>query len=611
MRKGKGVKADGSIMTFEEYKKIICNIDKNDFAALLNAGRKWEKIEEKTYNAKIAFIGSSSIQLVTSVTKAMLTKYDICADVYEGEYNGILMDTMDENSKLYEFAPDYIVMLPDYRDIIDLKPLILEDKDKIETKVNQTISNYLHIFESIHSKLVGCQILISNFVVPFYGSLGNLETNYLFSEKSFINMVNLELINRKPSYVNILDMDSLAGFIGKKDWFDESSYFLNKSGFNLAYIGYVADLIARQFEAFYGKAKKCLVLDLDNTLWGGVVGDLGYNGIMLDPNDAEGEAFLSFQKYILELKNRGIILAVCSKNDEANAKEPFIKNENMVLKLNDISAFIANWNDKATNMIVISKQLNIGIDSLVFFDDNPTERALIKEFLPEVKVIDVPDDPALYVRALDQAYAFEWNQITQEDVSRIKTYTDNIERNNLMASCVNYDEYLKKLQMKIKITDANVDTLPRFAQLTNKSNQFNLRTQRYSEAEISEMLESPSYKLLTVSLKDRFSNYGIIACVVLHFENDTCYVENWVMSCRVLKKKVENYTMYKIFEQAKQFGCDYIKAEYIRSQKNSMVADLYSSLGFEKLDSNETISSFVLKLADIKEYETNYYFEEA
>lgn len=597
-------------MLFDHYKRSVADINKSDYSALLNIGRKWKNIENHSYNVKIAFLGSASIQLVASVTRALLTRYDIYANVYEGEFNGILMDTMDENSELYQFAPDCIVILPDYHDIIEHKPTILSGKREIERVVVKTRDDYLKIFERIHAKLSRCQVFMSNFVSPFWGNLGNLEANYLFSQKSYFELVNLSLAENRPSYVSILDMDSLAGYIGKGQWFDESSYFLNKCGFNITYIGYVSDLIARQFEAYMGKVHKCLVLDLDHTLWGGAVGDLGYDGIMLDPNDAEGEAFRAFQQYVLGLKQRGVILAVCSKNDIENAKAPFEKNENMILHLEDISCFAANWNDKVSNLKFISQELNIGVESLVFFDDNPTERALIKEFLPEVRVVEVPEDPALFIRALDQTYAFEWNQVTQEDIRRVKSYSDNIERNDLLESCVNYEEYLKKLEMHIKLSGVDESSLARFSQLTNKSNQFNLRTQRYSEAEIVRMLTDDSYKLLAVSLRDKFSNYGIIACVVLKFEEKICHIDNWVMSCRVLKKSVENYTAQKIVEEAKKHGALCIKAEYLKSKKNRMVADLYENLGFTKTDSNEETAHYILNLVYMDEYKQSYYFEE-
>lgn len=598
-------------MLFDEYKRKVSEIRIDDYSALLNIGRKWKKIE--VYDVpkiKIAIIGSSSIQLLTSVFRALLTRYDLYADIYEGEYNGILMDVFDNTSKLYSFEPEYIVILPDYRDIEAYCPPMLSDTESVNRSVNDAYEQYARIFERIHENLPQTQVLIANFVTPIFEPLGSLSSNYGFSKRSFYRQVNNALTNNRPPFVFVLDVEELAEYLGKRSFINESAYYLNKSGFDLQYIGYYCDLIARQFEAFAGKARKCLVLDLDNTLWGGVVGDLGYDGILLDPNDAEGEAYLAFQRYIVELKNRGIIISICSKNDEVNAKEPFEKNENMVLKLSDISAFYANWDDKATNIKRISNELNIGTDSMVFFDDNPTERELINEFLPEVKVINVPEDPALYTRALDREFVFEWTQLTKEDIGRIETYANNRARNALMETCIDYDDYLINLQMKIECKELSDTDMERFVQLTNKSNQFNLRTRRYSEAEIIGLQNENSYVLLTIKLEDRFSKYGIIGCAILKIDGDTCFIENWVMSCRVLKKGVENYTIEKIIDIAKKHGCSKVVGEFVPTKKNSMVSNLYDTLGFDLIEDTQEFKQYVLLQERIAEYKQKYYFEE-
>ena len=598
-------------MLFDEYKRKVSEIRIDDYSALLNIGRKWKKIE--VYDVpkiKIAIIGSSSIQLLTSVLRALLTRYDLYADIYEGEYNGILMDVFDNTSKLYSFEPEYIVILPDYRDIEAYCPPMLADTESVNRSVNDAYEQYARIFERIHENLPQTQVLIANFVTPIFEPLGSLSSNYGFSKRSFYRQVNNALTNNRPPFVFVLDVEELAEYLGKQSFINESAYYLNKSGFDLQYIGYYCDLIARQFEAFAGKARKCLVLDLDNTLWGGVVGDLGYDGVLLDPNDAEGEAYLAFQRYIVELKNRGIIISICSKNDEVNAKEPFEKNENMVLKLSDISAFYANWDDKATNIKRISNELNIGTDSMVFFDDNPTERELINEFLPEVKVINVPEDPALYTRALDREFVFEWTQLTKEDIGRIETYANNRARNALMETCIDYDDYLINLQMKIECKELSDTDMERFVQLTNKSNQFNLRTRRYSEAEIIGLQNENSYVLLTIKLEDRFSKYGIIGCAILKIDGDTCFIENWVMSCRVLKKGVENYTIEKIIDIAKKHGCSKVVGEFVPTKKNSMVSNLYDTLGFDLIEDNQEFKQYVLSQERIAEYKQKYYFEE-
>lgn len=595
---------------FDSLIEKIKKMDKTNSSEVLKLARKYAKLDlSSMINAKVAVLGTCSIQLITSTIRMMLSKYGMFADIYEGEYNGLKLDIFDENSEFYQFQPDYVIMIPDYRDVMGL-PDILDSTSDVNEKVEKSAKIFFNMFEKIHQRLPKSQILMTNIVEPVENALGNLAGNYYYSTSTFYKLINMYLMNNRPSYVTLVDIESLASYVGKMNWFDESGYFLNKSGFSLNYIGEFCDAIARQFLPLSGKPNKCLVLDLDNTLWGGVVGDDGPDGIILDPNDAIGEAYQAFQDYVLKLKQRGIILAVCSKNEFELAKEPFDINPNMKIKFDDISCFVANWNDKVSNIRAIAEQLNIGIDSLVFFDDNPTEREIVSTYLPEVTVIDVPEDPALYVRALDKAFAFEWAQITDEDISRSQTYIDNKKREELMAEFVDYGEYLKALEMEVCAEEVSEKTISRFAQLINKSNQFNLRTQRYSEAQVIAMLSNDSYKLLTISLNDKFSNYGIIACVILKFEGKECFVDTWVMSCRVLKKGVEDYTFMKIVEGAKEKGAELIIGEYIPTRKNRMVSELYEQLGFECVEENDGTKRYVLDTKSNANIKKEHYLKE-
>lgn len=566
----------------ELFEDKLKDIKIDDFSKLLKLARKYNKIcGDVQHNMRIAVLGTCSIQHTVMVLRLLLLRYGIYADIYEGEYNGINMEVFDDDSNLYAFNPECVIILPDYREVTKF-PGLLDNTESIDTLCDSECNNIVNIWEKIHSKLSGCQILQSNIILPYEMILGNLEGNYSFSKKSFFSLLNYKMIMNKKSYVTILDADSLSNYIGKRSWFDESSYFLHKSAFSLQYIGYYSDLIARQCASLKGIVRKCLVLDLDNTLWGGVVGDDGYDGIQLDPNDAVGEAYLAFQRYILELKSRGVILAVCSKNTEELAREAFDKNEFIMMKNRDFSSFQANWDDKVTNIRRIANELNIGLDSLVFFDDNPTERELVKQFLPQVLTIEVPEDPAYYLRSLDETKAFDWQQITQEDISRIDTYTENKKRDELQLEYTNYVEYLEALCLEAKVEVLTKQGVARFSQLINKSNQFNLRTQRYSEAQISDMMEDNQKVLLSISLKDKFSNYGIISCVMLQFDNENCFIDTWVMSCRVLKKDVEKLVMQKILEIATDRNCKTVTGEYIPTKKNRLVEGLFASLEFSK-----------------------------
>ena len=366
-------------------------------------------------------------------------------------------------------------------------------------------------------------------------------------------------------------------------------------------LGTVAGEITKMILPDLGRVRKCLVLDLDNTLWGGIVGEDGPEGINTDPNDPEGEAYRAFQEYVLLLKKRGVLLAVNSKNDEDTAKEPFEKNPGMILKLSDIACFTANWSDKAGNMAYIAKHLNIGMDSLVFFDDSPAEREIIRRFCPEVLVIDVPPDPEDYITALDREDPFEWTGVTREDIIRSDSYIANAKREEMASSFKDYREYLKALEMKGKVVRVSEAEAERFAMLTNKSNQFNLRTKRYSEEELETMMAASDTKLIYIDLSDKFSEYGIISCIILKKNREACFIDTWLMSCRVLKRGVELLAYDTVYETALKWGCSVIKGEYIPTKKNGMVKNLYADLGFYE----EGNGRFTL---DIKDYRKGEFY---
>lgn len=585
------------------------DIPLSDYSNILSLAKKISKCVLDDFDIKIAVIGTCSIQMIVMVLRALLLCEGVRPNIYEGEYNGLLSETYNTDSKFYEFKPDIIVLIPDYRDIKAL-PMLFEKGDSIKKDVCEAANYYINIVKKIHSILQDVQILMTNIILPYETPLGNLEGNCLFSQRSFYLSLNQKLVEERPLYVTIVDIEGLASYIGKKDWFDESSFYLTKSAFSLKYIGWFCDAVKRQIIALRGKIRKCLVLDLDNVLWGGAVGDCGTDGILLDPNDAEGEAYICFQEYILKLKSRGVILAVCSKNDANNAKSPFLNHPFMKLRFNDISCFIANWDDKASNLKKISEMLNIGTDSLVFFDDNPAERDLIKRFLPEVFVIDVPEDPAFYIRALDRASAFDWFQITEEDINRTKTYADDVMRQKLMLNFDDYDSYLRDLDMKASFKRVNAETVSRYVQLMNKTNQFNLMTNRYSKAEILNLIDYDTYELYTVSLSDKFSEYGIIACIMLKFENVRCIIDGWCMSCRVLKRGVENYTISKIKEVALKRNCKQIVGCYRATKKNAMVSTLYQELGFNREKISGEVERFIICQEEYGRITVEHYIEE-
>ena len=582
-------------MELEEIKRSLNKISNDEYAKLISLARKFSKLNIEGEKTRIAVVGSYSTQILVSVFRLLLIKNNIIAEIYEADYNSLNSELLDSNSKLYKFKPNFLIILPHYRDVYDF-PDLLDMTENINASVNLIVNKYLNVWEKAHNHLPNCNIIQSNYVIPTERELGLLEENVFYSKRNFYRLINTEITKSHKTYVSIIDLDELASYEGKKNWFDESAYYLNKSGFAMKYVGEVADLLAKDIFLEKGIGRKCLVLDLDNTLWGGVVADEGYDEVDLNPTSPIGEAYISFQKYVLQLKKRGVILAVCSKNDIDIAKEPFLKNKNMILKMEDIACFVANWEDKASNLKYIADTIGIGIDSLVFFDDNPVERQIVTQFLPEVKVIEVPIDPAYYIRALDRSNAFDVLQLTKEDIDRNETYQVKNKLKNLENSFVDYDSYLKSLDMKFTCKNVNSKNCNRFTQLTNKSNQFNLCTNRYSEGQIQELLSDSSYKLLTLELDDKFMNYGEIAAIILKIEDEVCFVENFVMSCRVLKRGVENVAIQRIVQIANTYKCKKIIGEYKETKKNKMVEYFYSDLGFDILKSTEESKSYIWNL---------------
>lgn len=556
-----------------------------EYTELLKWARRIEKqaLGTELPKLKIAVLGSSNTQFFTKILQVSLLVKEIQAEIYEGEYDSIRFEILNTNSELYAFKPEFLILLPSLRDLT-VFPAILEPLEQVDQKIKDVVTYYQQLWETINQNNP-CTILQANFVLPLENNLDQLEVNVPYSKTFFLNKLNQELMLNKPKQVHLIDENGLSNEIGKSIWFDPNNAFLNKAPYAYEWLPLSVDAYVRKIVALRGFYHKVLVLDLDNTLWGGVIGDDGVEGINLDPNHPIGEAYLAFQKYVLHLKDKGVMLAVCSKNEDAAAREGF-KHPNMLIKLTDIACFIANWNDKASNLKTIAETLNVKTDTLVFFDDNPAEREIVKQFLKEATVIDVPEDPSRYVYALYQAHAFDWPQITREDLLRIKAVEEDTQREILKTQFVDYDAYLDSLHMVAQAGQIGSAQIERFVQLTNKSNQFNLRTQRYTESDIIHRMNDEQVACIYIDLYDRFSPYGIIACLVLKKSGSSAFIENWVMSCRVLNRGVETYALNLLIQQAKAWNCTELIGEYIPSSKNAMVKDHYTKMGFVQTQDN-------------------------
>jgi FkbH-like protein len=405
----------------------------------------------------------------------------------------------------------------------------------------------------------------------------------------------------------VWDMESLAGRVGSAHWFDPRLQHHAKIPFSLNATMPAADDLASVIAAATSRNRRALVLDLDNTIWGGVIGDDGLNGIVVGQGSAAGEAFLAVQRAALDLRSRGIALAICSKNDDANAREPFQKHPDMLLREEHIAVFTANWQDKATNIRAIAEDLNLGLQSIAFLDDNPAERERVRQVLPEVAVIEAGDDPAQYAGRLLGSGYFEHLPLTSEDLARAADYQANAERSTLMARAENYDDYLLSLEMTMTWSPFDALGRARISQLINKSNQFNLTTRRYTEQDIERIELSSTHRGFQIRLKDRFADNGMISVLVVERKETTWLIDTWLMSCRVLKRGVEGAVLNTLVSLAREEGIQWLAGDYVPTAKNGMVATHYQDLGFDpageiaghpSADDGRTATRWRLNVAD-------------
>jgi FkbH-like protein len=417
--------------------------------------------------------------------------------------------------------------------------------------------------------------------------------------------LNYDLMLYAASQANfyICDLSTVQNQLGKAALFQPSIYINTEMVLSIDVLPVVALRTAELIGAMFGKLKKCLILDLDNTLWGGVIGDDGLENIQLGTLGI-GKAFTEFQYWIKKLKNRGIILAVCSKNTESIAKEPFEKHTDMVLHLEDIAIFKANWDNKVENIRQIQSVLNIGFDSMVFLDDNPFERNMVRQHIPEITVPELPEDPAEYLEYLYTLNLFETVSFSNEDLERTKLYHNEIKRTADLKSFVNEDDFLQSLNMVSVVEPFDAFNTPRVAQLSQRSNQFNLRTIRYTESDIEKLCKAEDYYTFSYTLEDKFGNNGIICVIILRKEDtQTLFIDSWLMSCRVLKRGMENFTLNTVVDFVKAKGFKYLRGEYLQTPKNEMVKNHYANLSFEEksgywllnVDNYKTRKSFIKK----------------
>jgi len=430
--------------------------------------------------------------------------------------------------------------------------------------------------------------IVQTFPPPAERILGSYDRVLPGSPLNVLGRFNLALDDMVQRVGGVLlDVAALAESVGLVNWHSSSAWNLAKFQFSEAFVPLYADYVCRTIAAMRGKSRRCLVLDLDNTLWGGVIGDDGLAGIQIAQGDATGEAFLDFQRYLLSLRKAGVVLAVSSKNNDQTARLPFRQHPEMLLREEHFAVFQANWNDKPSNLMAISQQLSLGLESIVFVDDNPFERELVRRTLPQVAVPEMPEDPALYALTLSSAGYFESISFSPEDSKRADFYQGNARRAALQLQVTDIESYLESLQMEIWFQPFEETGRKRITQLINKSNQFNLTTRRYTEAEVASFEASPDFFTMQVRLKDAFGDNGMISAVICRANSGLEWViDTWLMSCRVLGRRVENMVLREILAHASERGIRYVRGLYLPTDRNSLVEHHYPNLGFSHVASH-------------------------
>lgn len=531
---------------------------------------------------RIAILGGSTTADIRSMLELFLLKEGLEPTFYESEYNRYFEDVLFDNPSLREFQPNVIYLFTTWQNVSAF-PAVDSSPQDVDAAANTEAERFRTLWRQI-GKQYGCMILQNNFDMPALRPLGNLESVALSGRLAYLNRLNLGFAahGRDDQLFQLIDIHYLSAKVGLDRWFDPDYWFSYKMAITPLASVYLARTVASVVASLYGKAKKCLVLDLDNTLWGGVIGDDGVANLKIGRETALGESYVAFQHYVKELRRRGVLLAVCSKNSPDVAKQGF-SHPDSVLDLSDFSAFYANWEPKHENLAAIARDLNIGLDSLVFVDDNPVERALVSAQLPAVAVPDVGADVSRFPYILEGDGYFEPSRLNRDDTQRAQYYDDNARRAEAAAAFKDYGEFLDSLEMVAELGPFSLVYLDRIAQLTNKTNQFNLTTRRYTIAEIERFAQDPSCITLYGRLTDKFGDNGLVSVLIASTSGSEAVIDLWLMSCRVLKRGMEQAMFDALVEQCQCRGATWITGVYIPTPKNHMVAEHYRTLGFQQV----------------------------
>lgn len=528
---------------------------------------------------KLALLGDSATQFLAQAIRGVGYEEQFDINVYEADFNQIDRQILDLSSELYIFQPDITV-------IFEAGHKLLQKFNKTEEGARLVFTenqlNHISQLVDILQKNLRTKVIYFNYAEEddcVFGNFANkVQSSFIFQQRK-LNYHLAEYATKNAGFY-VCDMSAIQNKWGR-DWlFSPSIYINSEMVLSIDALPIVAESVVRIIAAIQGKIKKCVILDLDNTMWGGVIGDDGLENIQIGSLGI-GKAFTEFQHWVKKLQQRGIIVCICSKNTDSIAKEPFEKHPDMVLRLKDVAVFMANWQNKVDNIMQIQQILNIGFDSIVFLDDNPFERNIVRQNIPDITVPELPKDPAEFLEYLYTLNLFETASYSSEDANRTEQYQKESERMVAQSSFANENDFLRSLNMLSDVKPFNAFSIPRVAQLSQRSNQFNLRTVRYTEEDIKRIADSDQYITFSFTLDDKYGENGLICVIILEKrQSKILFIDTWFMSCRVLKRGMDNFVLNTIVEDARSKGYQTIVGEYVPTAKNAIVENHYANLGF-------------------------------
>ncbi len=542
---------------------------------------------------RLGILGDTTTSFLPPAIAASGIRHGLDVSVAEAPFGQVMQEALSPASTIAQHRPDVVLLMIGLPTLgLDLEPV----GDTGEAAVEKAVAHVMRLRDAIR-KNTDAAVIIPTLPKPRDNLFGNLEVGLPGSLGWSIDCYNAALaawIAGEPDH--LLDLAGLANSVGLSSWHDEKLWHLAKVPFADRFVPLFSDHVARLLAAHVGLSRRALVVDLDNTLWGGVIGDDGLDGIVIGQGDPVGEAYLAFQETLRRLKQRGIVLSVCSKNDDALAREPFNLHPDMVLNEQDFAVFQANWTDKPSNLRAISDRLSLGLESFVFVDDNPVERAHVRETLPMVAVPEMPTDPALFAPTLLAAGYFETTVVSREDADRAEYYRANAQRAELLHDIGSTGEFLRSLDMTSQFQAADDLSIKRITQLVNKSNQFNLTTRRHDELALRRFSAASGHSLFAVRLSDKFGDNGVVSALHLEPNENSLDIETWVMSCRVLGRSLEEAILDVSVKIARAQGAHELRGHYLPTKRNALVKDLYERLGFESGTQDDAGTDWILKL---------------